>query len=152
MIVNGYSGGEDLQPAYESVLNEETGRTEVVNVSSDPGVISAEAILRVHLSTHDPTTRNQQGVDLGAQYRSILFYRNEAEKTVIERPVAEYREKIGKRLFTEIKPFEHFHPAEAQHQRYYCNHSDSGYCETSIEPERERFRKRFSHFATPVSL
>jgi len=144
-VESGYSGGDAHDPTYHEVCSGETGHAEVIEVTYDPTQITFEDLLRVHMSTHNPTSLNKQGADTGTQYRSIIFYRDAKEKAVAERTVVEYRERLGKRVFTEIKPFEQFYRAESSHQNYYRRNEGTGYCESVIEPKLARFREKFAH-------
>ncbi len=144
-VESGYSGGDVANPTYREVCSGETGHAEVIEVTYDPNQISYEEIVGVHLSTHNPTTLNHQGGDHGTQYRSIIFYRDAIEKATAERLVVELRERIGKRVFTEIKPFVQFYRAEANHQNYYLRNQGEQYCDAVIEPKLARFREKFAH-------
>lgn len=144
-VESGYSGGDVVNPTYREVCTGETGHAEVIEVTYDPNQITFEDLLRVHLSTHNPTTLNKQGADEGTQYRSIIFYRDLEEKATAERLVGEYRESIGKRVFTEVNPFVQFYRAEANHQNYYRSNQGARYCDAVIEPKLARFREKFTH-------
>lgn len=146
-VESGYSGGETIHPTYSEVCTGETGHAEVIEVTYDPAIVRFEEIVRVHLATHNPTVLNKQGADVGTQYRSIIFYRDPQEKATAERLVVEYRETVGKRVFTEIKPFVQFYKAEANHQNYYKRNQGEQYCEVVIEPKLERFRRKFMHLS-----
>ena len=150
-VESGYSGGDVANPTYREVCSGETGHAEVIEITYDPNQISYEEIVGVHLSTHNPTTLNQQGADHGTQYRSIIFFRDASEKATAERLVVELRERIGKRVFTEIKPFVQFYRAEASHQNYYRRNQGEGYCDAVIEPKLARFREKFAHLITPTA-
>ena len=142
-VVSGYSGGNTPDPSYQAVCSGATGHAEVVQVSFDPRVISYADLLRIHLGTHDPTTPNRQGADKGTQYRSIILPHNQEQaaiaKAVIEEMAAAYEAPI----VTEIKPFEHFYPAEAYHQDYYLSNPEQPYCAAVISPKLQHARQLF---------
>lgn len=144
-VESGYSGGDVSNPTYREVCSGGTGHAEVIEVTYDSNQITFEDIVRVHLSTHDPTTLNRQGADVGTQYRSIVFYRDVEEKVIAERLLEEFRDSIGKRIHTEVKPFVQFYRAESSHQNYYQRNQDERYCEIIIEPKLARFRQKFAH-------
>jgi peptide-methionine (S)-S-oxide reductase len=144
--VSGYSGGRIVNPTYEQICGGNTGHAEVIQVSYDPAQISFTDILRVFWQTHDPTTLNQQGHDVGTQYRSAVFYHNEAQRKLAE----EYKKQLdssgtfGAPIVTEITKFEKFYPAEKYHQEYYELNPGQQYCEYVIRPKVEKFRKEFA--------
>jgi peptide-methionine (S)-S-oxide reductase len=144
-VTSGYSGGRVPNPTYEQVCTGETGHAEVVQIVFDPKVITYEELLEVFWLTHDPTTPNRQGNDIGTQYRSIILYHNEEQKRIAEKAKAEL-EKVGaweKPIVTEIVPFEAFYPAEEYHQNYFARNPDKAYCQAVIRPKMEKFRKVF---------
>ena len=144
--VSGYSGGRLANPTYEQVCSGNTGHAEVIQVSYDPSQISFADILRVFWQTHDPTTLNQQGHDVGTQYRSVIFYHNESQRKLAE----EYKRQLDASgtfrgpIVTEIVPFEKFYPAENYHQEYYEQNPGQRYCEYVIRPKVEKFRQEFA--------
>ncbi|MBK1834416.1 bifunctional methionine sulfoxide reductase B/A protein [Roseibacillus ishigakijimensis] len=144
-VVSGYSGGQSGEPSYEDVCSGDTGHAEVIEISYDPKVIDYEELIRVHMGSHDPTTLNQQGADVGTQYRSVIFYRTEEEEEIARRVVATYEETTGNSATTEIVPFEKFYPAEDYHQDYYRNNTRAGYCEAVISPKLSKFRESYRH-------
>lgn len=143
--VSGYAGGTDPNPDYEKVSSGETGHAESVQVYYDPSKISFETLVKAFFASHDPTEVNRQGNDVGTQYRSIAFYRNEKEKQVIEAEIKRladqkiYREKI----VTEVKPYTKFYPAEEYHQEYILHHPENPYVQNVSIPDYERFRREF---------
>ncbi len=143
LVESGYSGGRVDNPTYEQVCTGKTGHAEVVQVTFDPKAISLKEILEVFLTVHDPTTLNRQGADTGTQYRSIIFYRNEEQKTVAERVILEMQKaKLWNApIVTEIAPFKAFYKAEDYHQGYYKMHTDEPYCRMVIEPKVRKFRE-----------
>ena len=118
-VESGYSGGARPDPSYEQVCSGSTGHAEVIQVTFDPDVISYSDLLRVHLSTHDPTTLNQQGADRGTQYRSIILAHDSEQEAIAHQVIAEMASAFDSPIVTEVKPFEVFYRAEEYHQDYY---------------------------------
>lgn len=145
-VESGYSGGKISNPTYKEVVSGLTGHAEVIQVTFDPSAISLEKILEVFWKTHDPTTLNRQGADVGTQYRSAIFYHNEAQlNTATKLKTLLNAEKIwNKPIVTEITKFEKFYKAEDYHQNYYNNNPNQGYCQFVIVPKLEKFEKLFS--------
>jgi methionine-S-sulfoxide reductase len=144
--VSGYSGGKVPNPTYEQVCTGNTGHAEVVQVTFDPSVISLEDILHVFWRTHDPTTPNRQGHDVGTQYRSAVFYHNDKQREVAEQYMAQLdkSDAFGAPIVTEITPFEKFYAAENYHQKYFDLNPNQGYCQMVIRPKVEKFNKEFA--------
>ena len=144
--VSGYSGGKTDNPSYQDVCSGTTGYAEVVQVTFDPEVISFEDILKVFFHTHDPTTLNRQGADVGTQYRSVIFYHNEGQKQIAELKKAEVdaSDLWPNPIVTEIAPFEKFYPAENYHQNYFDTNPDQPYCMAVIDPKVRKFMKNFA--------
>lgn len=146
-VVSGYAGGHVPNPSYRAVCTGATGHAEVTQITYDPEVISYEELLYVLWRTHDPTTLNRQGADVGTQYRSIILTHNDEQREIAQRSLAEtdasglYRDPI----VTEIVPLTEFYPAEAYHQDYYANNPNQGYCRVVIDPKVRKMRKEFSH-------
>jgi peptide-methionine (S)-S-oxide reductase len=144
-VESGYSGGTTQNPTYEEVCSGETGHAEVVQIKFDPTIISYKELLEVFWKTHDPTTLNRQGADVGTQYRSVIFYHSPEQKELAEK----YKEELNKEnifnkpVVTQIVPFTHFYKAENYHQDYFANHPNQGYCQFVIVPKLEKFRKIF---------
>ena len=141
----GYSGGEAPDPTYQQVCTGTTGYAEVVQVVYDPQKLSLEKLLEIFWKTHNPTTLNRQGADVGTQYRSVIFYHNAAQKAVAEALKKRLEEeKIwADPVVTEISPFKNFYPAEKYHQDYYLKNPSAGYCQFVITPKLEKFEKIF---------
>ena len=142
-VESGYSGGVGVNPSYREVCSGTTGHAEVVQIAFDPSVISFRAILDIFFATHDPTTLNRQGADVGTQYRSVIFYHTVEQRAAVEQMVEELN---GSRVWeapivTEIAPFEAFYRAEDYHQEYYAHHSNQPYCRVVISPKLEKLRK-----------
>jgi peptide-methionine (S)-S-oxide reductase len=149
-VVSGYSGGAVPNPTYEQVCRGRTGHAEVVQVEFDPKVISYPELLEVFWRSHDPTTLNRQGNDVGTQYRSAVFYHSERQKQLAEK----YKTQIdaanvyGAPLVTEITPFTAFYPATDDHQNFYRSNPDQGYCRVMIGPKLQKLRKVFGDRVT----
>ena len=150
----GYAGGSTRStssgqveiPTYEKVSMGNTGHAEVIRVTYDPAIISYEDLLTVFFGSHDPTTPNRQGADVGEQYRSVIFYNDAEEKTIAERIAKEIQESLkdGSSVVTQILPLEKFYPAESYHQNYYKTNTSAPYCQLVIEPKIEKVKKRFA--------
>lgn len=142
----GYAGGAMQNPSYEKVSMGDTGHAEVIRVSYDPAIISYEDLLTVFFGSHDPTTPNRQGNDVGEQYRSVIFYGTGEEKLIAERVSKEIQESLkdGTRVVTQVVPLDAFYPAEDYHKDYFKNNSSAPYCQLIIEPKVEKVRKRFA--------
>jgi peptide-methionine (S)-S-oxide reductase len=144
-VISGYSGGHVPNPTYEEVCTKTTGHAEVVQVIYDSSRISFDELLEVFWQTHDPTTLNRQGNDVGPQYRSVIFYHNNEQKQKAEQYKAEL-DKSGawdKPIVTAIEAYANFYSAENYHQNYYSNNGNQPYCYFVIRPKLEKFRKVF---------
>ena len=144
-VMSGYSGGNVENPIYQQVSSGRTGHAEVCQITFDPNVISFEEILDIFFETHDPTTLNRQGNDVGSQYRSVIFYHDYVQKKIAEQVLKKYDEsgKWQNPIVTEITPFEKFYRAEEYHQNYFKNNPSQGYCRIIISPKVEKVRKTF---------
>lgn len=143
--VSGYEGGQKPNPTYKEVCTGTTGHAECVEVTYDPSKITYQELLEAFFRSHDPTTLNRQGADVGTQYRSVIFYHNEEQKRLAETAKAEL-DKAGaynNPIVTEISPASTFYEAEAYHQSYFANNPDQGYCAFVIAPKLDKFRKVF---------
>jgi peptide-methionine (S)-S-oxide reductase len=144
-VESGYSGGWLKNPTYRQVCSGTTGHAEVVQITYDPKQISYAELLEVFWRSHDPTTKNRQGNDVGPQYRSVIFYHNDRQKQLAER----YKQKIDAAgvfpapIVTEIVPFEEFFVAEDYHQNYFANNPNQGYCRVIISPKVHKIREIF---------
>lgn len=139
-VESGYSGGTVVNPTYREVCSGVTGHAEMVEITYNPGEISFEDLLKIHLSTHDPTTLDRQGADRGSQYRSIIFYRTEEEKQTARRVIDEVQKSYSDKIVTQLQMFEHFYKAEDAHQDYYNRNQEAGYCQMVINPKLSRLR------------
>ncbi len=142
-VMPGYAGGATPNPNYESISTGTTGHAEVSRIKYDPSQISYEDLLTVFFATHDPTTLNRQGNDVGTQYRSIILYTMPEQKTEAEKFITELN-KEGEKVVTEIKPLDKFYPAEEYRQHYYENNPSQPYCQLVINPKLEKLKEKFS--------
>ncbi len=145
-VKSGYAGGFVKNPSYKEVCTGRTGHAEVAQIVYDPSVISFEELLEVFWKTHDPTTLNRQGADVGTQYRSAVFSHNEEqkEKSVFYMKKLDESGAFQNPIVTTIEPYENYYEAEDYHQDYYNNNGSQGYCRMVIQPKVEKFRKAFS--------
>lgn len=144
-VIPGYAGGEINNPTYEEVCRGSTGHAESIQIEFDPKVISFEKILDIFWRTHDPTTLNRQGNDMGTQYRSSIFYHDEKQKKLAEKSKNEIeKEGIYKDpIVTEIVPFKNFYVAEDYHKNYYDTHSNAPYCNFVIDPKIRKLYQKY---------
>ncbi len=141
-LVSGYTGGTvPGKPTYREVCSGLTGHAEVVQISFDPSSISYEDLVTIFMTTHDPTTLNRQGGDTGTQYRSVIYYYSEDQKTIAERVVENLSKYFDNAIVTEISPMGTFHEAEDYHQNYYASNQNQGYCSYVITPKLAKLRK-----------
>lgn len=144
-VVSGYAGGSVPNPTYEQVCTGNTGHAEVIQIIYDPKTVSYDDLLKIFWKTHDPTTLNRQGADVGEQYRSIILYHNDEQKEKAEY----YKEELDKSgawdkpIVTQIVPLTKFYRADDYHQDYYKNNPNQGYCAFVIAPKVEKFEKVF---------
>ena len=147
-IKSGYSGGNVKNPSYKEVCTGKTGHAEICKITFDPLKVSYLNLLEIYWKTHDPTTLNRQGNDVGTQYRSVIFYHNEEQKKI----ATEMKDQLNQEgiwndpIVTEIVPFEAFYPAEGYHDDYYENNPNQPYCSFVITPKVEKFEKTFRDY------
>lgn len=146
-VAPGYAGGAKPNPTYEEVCSGTTGYVEIIKIEFNPGLISYRDLLTVFFGSHDPTTLNRQGNDVGTQYRSVIFYttaeqQNEAEKFIEE---LNKSNKDGQEIVTKVEPLTNFYPAESYHQDYYANNKNAPYCQVIINPKLEKVQKQFAN-------
>ncbi len=143
--VSGYAGGVTKSPNYESVCSGSTGHAEVVEVYYDPSVISYETLVQAFFASQDPTTLNRQGNDVGSQYRSVAFYRNDKEKQAIEAEIKKLTDskKFRDKIVTQVMPVAKFYPAESYHQEYISNHPTNPYVQNVSIPDFRKFKSEF---------
>jgi methionine-S-sulfoxide reductase len=142
----GYAGGTMEDPSYEKVSSGSTGHAEVIRVTYDPAIITYEDLLTVFFGSHDPTTLNKQGADVGEQYRSVVFFSDEDERKAATRLINDVNESLkdGTRVVTQLEPLDTFYPAEEYHHDYFKTNTSAPYCQLIIEPKMEKVRKRFA--------
>jgi peptide-methionine (S)-S-oxide reductase len=142
-VMPGYAGGHVDHPDYQAVCTGQTGHIEVVKVEFDPEVISYTTILEIFFATHDPTSLNRQGADVGTQYASAIFCQNESQREVALTVLAEVQKALGRPVVTRLLGAETFWPAEPEHHDYYARNPWQGYCQAVIQPKLAKFRERF---------
>ncbi|MFV8322576.1 MULTISPECIES: peptide-methionine (S)-S-oxide reductase MsrA [unclassified Flavobacterium] len=143
--ISGYAGGKVANPTYEDVSTGRSGYAEVVQITYDKNVTNLDEIFKVFFTVHDPTTLNRQGADVGTQYRSAIFYKNEAQKKAAQTIIAAMK-KAGiydSPIVTTLEPLTKFYKAEDYHQNYYANNKSQPYCQMVIQPKMEKFEKLF---------
>ena len=146
-VVSGYAGGKIANPTYREVCSGRTGHAEVIQITYDADIISYDELLEIFWKTHDPTTLNRQGNDVGTQYRSVVYYHDDEQKQLAE----DYKHKLNDSgafsnpVVTEVSPLDTFYPAEEYHQNYYKNHPGEGYCSFVIRPKVDKFKQVFSN-------
>lgn len=145
-VMPGYAGGQIVNPTYEQISSGTTGHTEVIRIEYNPTLIRYEDLLTVFFASHDPTTMNRQGNDVGTQYRSVIFYTSQSQKLVAENFIQELNNSssLGKKIVTEVAPLVNFFPAEDYHRDYYATHPGNPYCEVVINPKLEKVQLKFA--------
>ena len=149
-VESGYSNGHVQRPSYEDVCSGATGHNEVVKLAFDPGVISLREILEIFFVVHDPTTLNAQGNDHGTQYRSGIYYSDDAQKQVAQEVISELAKDAGffsRKIVTEVVPLANYWPAEDYHQDFFERNPNQGYCMAVAGPKVAKFRKTFARLA-----
>ena len=143
--VSGYAGGTKPNPTYDEVSTGTTNYAEVVQITYDPSVTNLDEIFKVFFTVHDPTTLNRQGADVGTQYRSAIFYKNDLEKKAAQQIIAALKKAkvYNQPIVTKIEPLGKFYKAENYHQNYYANNKNQPYCRAVIQPKMEKFEKVF---------
>jgi len=142
-VLPGYSGGHLDQPDYRAVCTGQTGHIEVLRVEFDPAIIDYATILEIFFATHDPTTPDRQGADVGPQYASAIFCQSPQQREAADRVMAEVRQALGRPVVTQLYGTEVFWPAESEHHDYYARNPGQGYCRAVIEPKLAKFRQRY---------
>ncbi|CAI2765358.1 peptide-methionine (S)-S-oxide reductase MsrA [Flavobacterium collinsii] len=144
-VISGFSGGKVANPTYEEVCTGTTGHAEVVQITYDKNITDLNEIFKVFFTVHDPTTLNRQGADVGTQYRSVIFYKNDEQKKAAESIIAELNKAkvYSSPIVTKVEPFRAFYKAEDYHQNYYANNKNQPYCKMVIQPKIEKFEKVF---------
>ncbi len=145
-VLPGYAGGTTENPTYKDICNGDTGHAEVVQIEYDPELVSVKDILTIFFGSHDPTTLNRQGADIGTQYRSVIFYTTEAQKEVALAIVQEINDSSekGDSVKTEVLPLQKFYVAESYHQDYFAMNKEATYCQLVINPKLQKVQKQFA--------
>lgn len=144
-VLPGYAGGHVENPTYDQVSNGQTGHAEAIQIKFDPDVISYDRLLEIHWATHNPTTRNRQGNDVGPQYRSVIFYHNDDQRKIAEKSKEEEQTRYNIPIVTEITPFTNFYEAEDYHKNYYDRNKDAAYCNIIISPKIHKLMEKYSN-------
>jgi peptide-methionine (S)-S-oxide reductase len=146
-VLPGYAGGTKPNPTYDEVCGGSTGHAEVIKIEFDPAQVHFRDLLTVFFGSHDPTTRNRQGNDVGTQYRSIILYSTEDQKRIAEDFIKEINasSEEGKPIVTEIEPLKTFYGAENYHRDYYARNKNQPYCEVIINPKLQKVQEKFAH-------
>ena len=144
-VVSGFAGGKTANPSYEEVSSGRTGYAEVVQITYDKSITNLNEIFRVFFTVHDPTTLNRQGADVGTQYRSVIFFKDETQKVAAQNIIAALKKAkvYDSPIVTTLEPFTQFYKAEDYHQNYYQNNKNQPYCQMVIQPKIAKFEKVF---------
>ena len=142
-VVSGYTGGHRPNPTYENICTGVSGHAEIIDIEYDSEIISLENLLEIFFVIHDPTTLNQQGADRGTQYRSVIYYASENEKSTIENAIAKAQYNFNDKIMTEVSELGKVYSAESYHQDYYRLNSSQGYCQAVISPKLQKFMMKF---------
>lgn len=147
-VIPGYSGGSIANPSYEQVSSGSTGHAEVVQIEFDPGIVQYKTLVKIFFGTHNPTTLNQQGNDIGEQYRSVIFYHNDEQKCIAQEVIDELRKEklFNKPIMTVIERYEKFFEAENYHKDYYEKNPEQAYCQAVISPKLKKFKGKFKEY------
>ncbi len=148
-VLPGYAGGAVPNPTYDQVCNGNTGHAEVIKIDFDPTQISYQALLEVFFATHNPTTLNQQGNDIGPQYRSTVLYASIEQKQQAEQYISEHAADFHGKIVTTLEPLTEFYVAEDYHKNYYARNSSQAYCQVIISPKLEKFKEKYPELLKP---
>ena len=150
-VTSGYIGGSVPNPTYRQVCEGTTGHAEAVQITYDPTVITFEQLLDVHFHTHDPTTLNRQGADVGTQYRSAVFVHDDKQKATVEKMITrlDKTEEFSSQIVTTIEKYSKWYPAEDYHQEYFKLNPNAGYCQFVVGPKVAKFQKRYKDLLKP---
>ncbi|WOE41190.1 peptide-methionine (S)-S-oxide reductase MsrA [Acinetobacter chinensis] len=141
-VISGYAGGNTVQPSYEDICRGDTEHAEVIQIEFDENQISYEQLLNVFFATHDPTTLNRQGNDIGTQYRSVIYYYNDEQKQTADQLIQQLKEE-GLDIVTEVSPVPVFYVAEEYHQNFFARNPAQGYCNFAIPPKLMKLQSKF---------
>lgn len=152
-VLPGYAGGTTANPTYAEVSEGNTGHAEVVQIKYNPALVKYESLLTVFFGSHDPTTKDRQGADVGTQYRSVIFYTTPEQKIAAEKFIENINESntTGAPVVTEVEPLDTFYEAEDYHKDYYANHQNAGYCQVVINPKLEKVQKQFADLLKDIN-
>lgn len=150
-VLPGYAGGTVANPTYDQVCLGKTGHAEVTRVEFDPSVIRYEDLLTVFFATHDPTSVDRQGNDIGTQYRSVIFYTTDEQKRAAEKYIQDLNRDLDGKVVTEIKPLDQFYPAENYHRDYYAKNPENAYCGAVIDPKLAKVKRKFANLLATFS-
>lgn len=145
-VVSGYAGGHTDEPRYYEVASGNTGHAEVVRVTFDETILPEDTLLDIFFTLHDPTTLNRQGADVGTQYRSLMLYTDDAQRTAFKAAVERASSIWPNQIVTHIEPLDTFYPAEPEHQDYFSRNPEAGYCSVVIAPKVSKVRASYRHF------
>ena len=150
-VVSGYAGGRRAKPTYEQVCSGATGHAEVIQITFDPATITVRELIELFFAFHDPTTLNAQGIDIGTQYRSAIFFNSPAQESVARAVIAELtsEDAFGAPIVTEVTPLDTFWPAEAYHQQYFQRNPAKAYCAATIAPKVGKLRRGYADRLKP---
>jgi peptide-methionine (S)-S-oxide reductase len=143
-VTSGYAGGKKANPTYEEICSGRSGHAEIIRVEYEPAILTYGKLLEKFWLTHDPTTLNRQGNDVGTQYRSVIFYTTDEEKKLAEESLSKAHPYFPDPIVTEISHLPEFYPAEPYHQDYFANNPDNGYCAFVVRPKVEKFKHSLS--------
>ncbi len=145
-VTSGYTGGKTANPTYKDICGGETGHAEAIEIVFDPEKLSFGTLLEIFFATHDPTTINRQGNDVGTQYRSEIFYHNDVQKQLAEDYIAllNAENTFGKKVVTKLSPATVFYPAEDYHQNFFARNPEQSYCNYVIPPKIEKLKSKFA--------
>lgn len=146
-VLPGYAGGSVPHPSYDDVCSGTTGHAEVIRIAFDPTVITFEQLLDVFMNTHDPTTLNRQGNDVGTQYRSVILYTSDHQKKIAEKYLASHQKDWHRPIVTQIEPLTDFYEAESYHKDYFAKNDYQPYCQVIIAPKVKHFLEQYSDIA-----
>lgn len=147
IVVSGYMGGAIESPQYRQICQGDTGHAEVVWLDFDPAEVTCAQILDIFFASHDPSTLNRQGNDIGTQYRSVIFTSNASQHAIAAQKIADLNRADSNSIVTELLPAEHFWPAEIEHHDYYRQHATQPYCRAVVEPKLRKFLTQFANIA-----
>jgi peptide-methionine (S)-S-oxide reductase len=147
-VTSGYAGGDVVDPSYEAVCSGTTGHAEAVQITYDPAVVSYADLLRVFFATHDPTTEDRQGPDVGSQYRSAVFTHDGAQRETAERTIEALQRSYDDPIVTEVEPLDAFYEAEPYHQDYFRENPDAPYCRVNVPPKIAKLESGFGELLT----